>query len=130
MEAQGHPEPNGRAKLTPGYNLPARYVLHTVGPIVSGRVTQRDRVELAGCYHSCLELAAAHNLRSVAFCCISTGEFHFPNREAAEIAVNTVTKFLAQNSPIQKVIFNVFRDIDETIYRTLLGADRSPEESA
>lgn len=130
MEAQGHPEPNGRAKLTPGYNLPARYVLHTVGPIVSGRVTQRDRAELASCYHSCLELAAAHNLRSIAFCCISTGEFHFPHREAAEIAVNTVTKFLAQNSPIQKVIFNVFRDIDETIYRTLLGADQSPEEGA
>lgn len=123
MQAQGHPEPNGRAKLTKGYNLPARYVLHTVGPIVQGRVTGRDREELASCYRSCLELAAEHGLESVAFCCISTGEFHFPNQQAAEIAVKTVTDFLRQDMSIKKVIFNVFKDIDETIYRRILNAD-------
>jgi Predicted phosphatase homologous to the C-terminal domain of histone macroH2A1 len=123
MEAQGHPEPTGRAKLTKGYNLPARYVLHTVGPIVQGCVTARDREELASCYRSCLELVAEHGLESIAFCCISTGEFHFPNQEAAEIAVKTVTDFFQQDTSIKRVIFNVFKDIDETIYRCILGAD-------
>ena len=123
MAAQGHPEPNGRAKLTRGYNLPARYVLHTVGPIVGRWVTWKDRRELAACYRSCLELAAEHSLRSVAFCCISTGEFHFPNREAAEIAVKTVREFLTGNTTIERVIFNVFKDIDAEIYRRLLESD-------
>ena len=127
MQKQGHPEPNGKAKLTKGYNLPARYVLHTVGPIVSGRVTQRDRKELASCYRSCLELAAQQGLSSVAFCCISTGEFHFPNKEAAEIAVKTVTEFLQHNTAIRRVVFNVFKDIDKEIYRDLLGADQQTE---
>ena len=121
MRKQGHPEPNGRAKLTRGYNLPARYVLHTVGPIISGYVTRRDREELAACYRSCLELAAEHGLACVVFCCISTGEFHFPNQEAAEIAVKTVTQFLRQDTSVTKVIFNVFKDIDAGIYRNLLG---------
>lgn len=121
MTAQGHPEPNGRAKLTKGYNLPARYVLHTVGPIVRGGVTGRDRRELASCYRSCLELAAEHGLESVAFCCISTGEFRFPNQEAAEIAVKTVAGFLQHNTSIRKVIFNVFKDVDAGIYRALLS---------
>lgn len=120
MTAQGYPEPNGRAKLTRGYNLPARYVLHTVGPIVHGRVTERDRETLASCYRSCLELAAEHELETVAFCCISTGEFHFPNQEAAEIAVKTVTDHLQAPTSIKKVIFNVFKDIDAAIYRSLL----------
>ena len=124
MEAQGFPEPNGRAKLTKGYALPARYVLHTVGPIVRGRVTEQDRSELASCYRSCLETAAAHGLRSVAFCCISTGEFHFPDREAAEIAVGTVTDVLRGNASIERVIFNVFKDLDAEIYRDILGPDR------
>ena len=123
MTAQGYPEPAGRAKLTKGYNLPARYVLHTVGPIVRGRVTQRDRQELASCYRSCLELAAEHGLETVAFCCISTGEFHFPNQEAAEIAVKTVADFLRHSTSVRKVIFNVFKDIDAAIYRGLLGVD-------
>ncbi len=130
MHAQGHPEPNGRAKLTKGYNLPARYVLHTVGPIIQDHVTHQDRQELASCYRSCLELAAKHGLESVAFCCISTGEFHFPNQEAAEIAVKTVTDFLQQDMSIKKVIFNVFKDIDETIYRRILGANRTAETGA
>lgn len=123
MRRQGHPEPNGRAKLTKGYNLPAKYVLHTVGPIIQGRVTQRDREELASCYRSCLELAAERKLNSVAFCCISTGEFHFPNREAAGIAVKTAADFLRHDTSIQKVIFNVFKDIDAEIYRDLLGSN-------
>ncbi len=123
MTAQGHEEPTGRAKLTKGYNLPAKYVLHTVGPIVQGRVTEQDRTELACCYRSCLKLAAEKGLSSVAFCCISTGEFHFPNREAAEIAVKTVTGFLQAPTSIQRVIFNVFKVIDAQIYRDLLGTN-------
>lgn len=121
MQQQGHMEPTGRAKLTSAYNLPAKYVLHTVGPTIQGRVTRRDREALAACYHSCLELATDHGLESVAFCCISTGEFHFPNREAAEIAVHTVMEFLRRDTSIRKVIFNVFKDLDAEIYRSLLG---------
>lgn len=121
MQAQDHPEPAGRAKLTRGYNLPAKYILHTVGPIVQNRVTGRDRETLACCYRSCLELAAERGLKTVAFCCISTGEFHFPNQEAAEIAVRTVSDFLQSNTSIRKVIFNVFKDLDADIYRDLLG---------
>ena len=124
MRAQGHPEPAGRAKLTRAYNLPARYVLHTVGPVVGRQTTARDRADLASCYRSCLALAAEHGLRSVAFCCISTGEFHFPNQEAAEIAVRTVREFLEQQTTsVERVIFNVFKDLDAAIYRRLLGPD-------
>lgn len=123
MNQQGYEEPTGQAKLTPAFNLPSRYVLHTVGPIVEGRVAQRDRELLASCYRSCLELAAEHGLRSIAFCCISTGVFHFPNQEAAEIAVKTVAGFLQAPSSVQRVIFNVFKDTDKQIYRQLLGAD-------
>lgn len=120
MQAQGHPEPNGRAKLTRGYNLPAKFVLHTVGPVVRGRVTDLDRAELASCYRSCLKLATEHGLKSVAFCCISTGEFHFPNKEAAKIAIQTVKEFLRTCYVIEKVIFNVFKDVDANIYSSLL----------
>ena len=122
MRAQGREEPTGRAKLTPAFNLPCRFVLHTVGPIVTGRVTRQDRALLASCYRSCLQLAAEHGLESVAFCCISTGEFHFPNELAAEIAVQTVKEFLVQDTSVRKVIFNVFKDLDYEIYRRLLGA--------
>ena len=120
MARQGCPEPTGRAKLTPGFNLPCKYVLHTVGPIVGDHVTKQDRAALTSCYRACLELAAAHGLESVAFCCISTGEFHFPNDAAAEIAVRTVKEFLSQETSVKKVIFNVFKDIDYTIYHRLL----------
>ena len=120
MEQQGCPEPTGQAKLTAGYTLPARYVLHTVGPIIQGRVSRHDRELLASCYRSCLELAAEHDLQSIAFCCISTGEFHFPNQEAADIAVQTVKEFLQTPTSIRKVIFNVFKDFDADIYRALL----------
>ena len=121
MAEQGRPEPNGRARLTEGYNLPARYVLHTVGPIVRGRVTGENRRELASCYRACLELAAEHGLRSVAFCCISTGEFRFPNEEAARIAVETVEAYQTQHPHTIEVIFNVFKDTDREIYQRLLG---------
>lgn len=130
MSRQGRPEPNGQARLTQGYNLPAKYVLHTVGPVIRGRVSRQDRAELASCYRSCLELAAGHKLSSVAFCCISTGEFHFPNQEAAQIAVKTVTEFLQGETSIRKVVFNVFKNIDKEIYRTLLGADKTAETGA
>ena len=122
MEQQGYPEPTGRAKITPAFNLPCKYVLHTVGPIINGRVTQRDRELLASCYRSCLELAAENGLESVAFCCISTGEFHFPNELAAQIAVETVKEFLKTQTSVKKVIFNVFKDLDKAIYEKLLGA--------
>lgn len=120
MKEQGFKEPTGRAKITKGYNLPSKYVLHTVGPIINGALTQKDCEELASCYRSCLTLAAKHSLVSVAFCCISTGEFHFPHQEAAEIAVQTVKDFLRTNMKIQKVVFNVFKDEDLFIYRDLL----------
>ena len=120
MKRQGHPEETGRAKITAGYNLPARHVLHTVGPIVSGTLTEEHRELLASCYRSCLHLAAEHGLKSVAFCCISTGEFHFPNAAAAEIAVREVRSFLAHDSTIERVIFNVFKDEDRVLYEGLL----------
>ena len=124
MEAQGHPEPPGKAKLTPAYNLPAQYVIHTVGPRVEGAVTQADRTALENCYRSCLSLAAKNQIEQVAFCCIAPGEFHFPNQEAAEIAVRTVREFLEQQTTsVERVIFNVFKDLDAAIYRRLLGPD-------
>ena len=120
MEQQGYPEPTGRAKITPAFNLPCRYVLHTVGPIINGRVTKKDKELLASCYRSCLELAAENSLESVAFCCISTGEFRFPNRLAADIAVETVRDFLQREASVQKVIFNVSKDLDKELYEKRL----------
>lgn len=120
MEQQGYPEPTGQAKITPAFNLPCRYVLHTVGPMIGGRVTKADKELLAACYRSCLELAAENSLESVAFCCISTGEFHFPDDLAAEIAVQTVKEFLKKQTSVKKVIFNVFKDLDKAIYEKLL----------
>ena len=120
MEQQGCPEPTGQAKITPAFNLPCRYVLHTVGPIIGGRVTKKDKELLASCYRSCLELAAENKLESVAFCCISTGEFHFPNEQAAQIAIETVKEFLKKQTSVKKVIFNVFKDFDKGIYEKLL----------
>ena len=121
MEEQGHPEETGTAQITEGYNLPARHVIHTVGPIVSGALTDRHRAQLASCYRSCLSLAAERGLRSIAFCCISTGEFHFPNAAAAEIAVREVRDFLTRDTSIERVIFNVFKDEDRNIYERLLS---------
>ena len=123
MQQQGYPEPTGQAKITPAFNLPCRYVLHAVGPVINGRVTKEDKELLSSCYRSCLELAAENGLTSVAFCCISTGEFHFPNELAAEIAVVTVKEFLKKQTSVRKVIFNVFKDLDKHIYEKLLRAD-------
>ena len=121
MKKQKTEEPTGKAKITKAYNLPCRYVLHTVGPIIHGAVTEKDRKLLADCYRSCLELAAAYHLRSIAFCCISTGEFHFPNEKAAETAIQTVQDYQKENQNSLEVVFNVFKDSDYKIYQQLLG---------
>lgn len=122
MEQQGQPEPTGQAKITPAYNLPSKFVLHTVGPIIpANRQPNVAEAELlASCYRSCLELAAQHQLKSIAFCCISTGEFHYPREEAAQIALNTVSNWLASSGSNLKVIFNVFKDEDLAVYKSLL----------
>ena len=121
MDEQGHEEPTGQAKITPGFNLPCDYVIHTVGPIVRGALTKRHEELLASCYRSCLEIAEKQGLSSIAFCCISTGVFMFPNRRAAEIAVETVKRFKQETGSGIKVIFNVFKDLDKEIYQELLG---------
>lgn len=121
INRQGHEEPTGCAKITPAFNLPCNYVLHTVGPVITGILTKEDERMLASCYRSCLELADKNNLRSIAFCCISTGEFRFPNEEAAQIAVNTVEEYRETNNSRIEVIFNVWKDIDYRIYKGLLG---------
>lgn len=120
MEKQGHEEPTGTAKITPAFNLPCDYVIHTVGPIVQGTLTQLHLRQLASCYRSCLELAEQEQIRSIAFCCISTGVFLFPNEEAAKIAVQTVKDYKAETGSKIEVIFNVFKELDEQIYRNLL----------
>lgn len=120
MKKQGHEEQTGTAKITLAYNLPCKYVLHTVGPIITGRLREQDKELLASCYCSCLELAELHGAKSIAFPCISTGEFHFPNDTAAQIAVSTVKDYIQKKHNEIKVIFNVFKDVDYEIYRELL----------
>jgi O-acetyl-ADP-ribose deacetylase (regulator of RNase III) len=119
MRAQGHEEPTGQAKITKGYNLPAKHVLHTVGPIIEGPLTEKDRELLASCYRSCLKLAEENRLKSVAFCCISTGVFRFPKEEAARIAVSAVRGYLEKGT-IEKVIFCVHGEENLRIYQNLL----------
>lgn len=119
MELQGYEEPTGKAKITPAYNLPCDYVIHTVGPIVNSRFRQEHCELLESSYRSCLELAVQNNIKSIAFCCISTGVFGFPQKEAAKIAVSTVRAF-QKNHDIE-VVFNVFTEKDHEIYRELLG---------
>jgi len=123
MQAQGRPEPTGQAKLTGAYNLPAKYVLHTVGPIVYGQLTEEDCRMLQACYDACMVLAEEHQLKTIAFCCISTGEFHFPNKRAAEIAVSTVSRHLDHAVHLERIIFNVFKDIDYQIYENFLTSE-------
>lgn len=121
VQEQQVPEPTGQAKITPGFNLPSQFVLHTVGPIVTDGLTPELEANLASCYRSCLKLAVVNQVRSLAFCCISTGVFHFPNQRAAEIAVATVTEFLKTHEhAFVRIIFNVYQDEDLTIYRHLL----------
>jgi O-acetyl-ADP-ribose deacetylase (regulator of RNase III) len=114
-------EPTGLAKITPAFNLPCDYVIHTVGPIVSGRLTKEHERLLASCYESCLKTADENSVGSIAFCCISTGVFMFPNERAAEIAVETVRAYKRKTGSHIKVIFNVFKDLDKQLYEKLLG---------
>ena len=120
MREQGHEEATGQAKITPAYNLPCKYVIHTVGPIVQGKLTAEHERLLASCYRSCLAVADENDADSIAFCCISTGVFMFPNERAAEIAVETVKAYRQETGSRIKVVFNVFKEDDERIYRKLL----------
>ncbi|MCR5627402.1 MAG: protein-ADP-ribose hydrolase [Lachnospiraceae bacterium] len=122
MQKQGDAEPTGQAKITGAYNLPCKHVIHTVGPIVNGKLKARHEEALASCYRSCLNLAEEYKLKSIAFCCISTGVFMFPNIRAAEIAVETVRNWLDETGSEMKIIFNVFKDIDLDIYNKLLNS--------
>ncbi len=122
MEAQGHEEPTGQAKITPAFNLPCRYVIHTVGPIVRGRLSARHEALLASCYRSCLELAEERGCGSIAFCCISTGVFGYPREPAARTAVETVRAWRRERGSAMRVIFNVFKPEDEAVYLGLLSA--------
>lgn len=121
MVKQGHEEPTGRAKITPAFNLPCDYVIHTVGPIVQGRLTREHENLLISCYEECLAIAEEHEIKSIAFCCISTGVFMFPGKRAAELAIQTVKQYKERTKSGIKVIFNVFKDEDERLYEQLLG---------
>lgn len=121
MRRQGHDEKVGTAKITSAFNLPCKYVLHTVGPMIQGDVTEMDCRLLSGCYRSCMELAEERQLKSIAFCCISTGEFRFPKERAAKIAIDTVKAYKKQKNSEMKVVFNVFRAEDYGIYKKLLA---------
>lgn len=121
MQAQGYEEPTGKAKITPAYNLLCDYVIHTVGPIVQGRLTDEHCRLLASSYRSCLDIGIKNDVRSIAFCCISTGVFGFPQKAAAKIAVDTVREYRKKfDIP---VIFNVFKEEDYEIYKRLLGGN-------
>ena len=123
MQQQGHLEPTGTAKITKAYNLPCKHVIHTVGPIIpNGIPTAFQQDQLASCYRSIMQLSDENHLESIAFCCISTGEFRFPNQLAAEIAVKTVSDFFVEHpeSSIKQVVFNVFKDMDKRIYEGIL----------
>ena len=124
MLQQGHEEPTGQAKITKAYNLPCKYVIHTVGPIIpNGIPTEFQKEQLASCYRSIMACAEENRLESIAFCCISTGEFRFPNQLAAEIAVQTIKDYLTTHydSSIKQLVFNVFKDVDKEIYQQILG---------
>ena len=123
MERQGHEEPVGQAKITPAYNLPCDYVIHTVGPIVQGKLTGSHIKQLEACYRSCLCTADENHVSSIAFCCISTGVFMFPGEKAAETAIRAVREYKAETGSETEVIFNVFTEQDKRIYRKLLAAD-------
>ncbi|MFI3206210.1 MAG: protein-ADP-ribose hydrolase [Clostridia bacterium] len=121
MDEQGHKEATGKAKITNAYNLPCKHIIHTVGPIIYNKLTKKDCELLASCYEECLKLVIKNNLKSIAFCCISTGEFCFPNDRASKIAVETVERILAETQSEIKVVFNVFKEEDRELYGKLLG---------
>lgn len=121
MKAQGRKEPTGKAKITKAYNLPSDYIIHTVGPFIDARgVSPLKEKLLASSYRSSLALADEHGLETIAFCCISTGEFNFPNQRAAEIAIATAKKYIQETESTLHIIFNVFKDEDFQIYQSLL----------
>ena len=120
MKEQGHDEPNGECKVTKAYNLPSKFIFHTVGPIYSGKA--QDEIDLKNCYLSCLKKADEMGLDSLVFCCLSTGVFGYPNDKAAELAVKTVRQHLeGTDSNVKKVVFNVFLNKDHEIYKGLLA---------
>lgn len=121
MQKQGHLEETGKAKITPAYNLPSKYVIHTVGPIVEDELTPVHERLLRDSYLNSLKLADQNNVTSIAFPCISTGIFNFPNERAAEIAIETVKDYLNDETTIKKVIFNVFKEKDKDIYESKLA---------
>ena len=121
IKAQGHLEPTGSAKITYAYNLPSKYIIHTVGPIVGHGLTTKEINELRSCYRECLKVADNHEVKSIAFCCISTGVFRFPQKEAAKIAIEEVEKFLETSKNINKVIFDVFGNDDLDLYNSMLN---------
>ena len=126
MQKQGHDEEVGKAKITNAYNLPSKYVIHTVGPAIpyGASPSSEDCEKLSHCYRSCLELASHNGLKSIAFCSISTGVFNFPQRKAAKIAVKTVEDYIDENeTSLEKVIFDVFSDDSYIIYKNLLFGD-------
>ena len=123
MTRQKQEEAPGQAKLTPGFQLPCRYVLHTVGPMVLKEPSAEDKRLLQSCYWSCLQLAEKNHCASIAFCCISTGEYHFPQALAAQIAVDTVKNYLEMKQTQMEVVFNVFTTEDEIIYQKRLAAN-------
>ena len=117
MSKQNHrPEPNGKAKLTKGYNLPSNYIIHTVGPLILDKVSYHDKIDLANCYKSCLDMAVENGFKSIAFCCISTGQFRFPRELASKIAVSTVYEWLKEHNYPIKVVFCVYSDFDRKLY--------------
>ena len=123
MLQQGHEEPTGHAKITKAYNLPCKYVIHTVGPIIpNGIPTEYQKEQLASCYRSIMACAEKNRLESIAFCCISTGEFRFPSQLAAEIVVQTVKNYLTEHPDcsVKQLVFNVFKEVDKRIYEGIL----------
>lgn len=123
MQMQARDEGVGKAKITRGYNLPAKHVIHTVGPAIpqGSKPSDKNEEELANCYRSCLDIANANGLESIAFCCISTGVFNFPQELAAQIAIETVEDYLKNNeSTLKHIIFDVFSDDSYLIYKRLL----------
>ena len=123
MTHQKDVEPTGKSKITLGYNLPSKYVLHTVGSIINGEVSTKDKELLSHSYRSCLELAEKNNIKSIGLCCISTREFHFPNEFVANIALHTVYEYLKETKSEMKEVFNVFKEYDKQIYDKLLQSD-------
>lgn len=123
MKRQGHKEEIGKAKITKAYNLPCHSILHTVGPFIARKPTERDKELLSSCYLSCLRLAKEKRIQSLAFPCISTGEFHFPNEEAAKIAIKTVRTYRKEGNADISVVFNVYKEFDYEIYKRLLAVD-------